>query len=226
VYSPRYRVKTLLIATTLAAVVLACLAPWLRTLTQLQLIGILGRVVFVALGCWGDTQLSLYTYNRYARRERAAELGITSRCLKVRPAPLVWFLAAFILAVAIFVEVGMDTMDSSLIRRPYRWMPFALELLSWWTVGIGVSRCMVPWFGVQRPVYLTCKRLITPWICHPWTRGFECGWRDRAAGQLLFIVPLSYRLELSIPPENVELVERMLNPTENRPPVVPPPPAT
>lgn len=60
--------------------------------------------------------------------------------------------------------------------------------------------------------------------------GIEYHWQDRLKGRLYLKVPESYRLELSIPPENVDEVDRMLshmlNPPKYRPPVVPPPPAT
>lgn len=226
---PRYRVRTLILATTIAAVVLACLAPWLRAMTdsQWEWLGI--RMLAIPVGALVERWWMRRRFRHACVRDPGEQKGTEIRTGHFKAGIGSWGVLLFFVVVAFLVEwfhyrTQLRITSSGIAT----WWNVAW--LSWFVVGTQLTRCLADWMGLGGPIHLTKTWIISPWVCWPLQFGMHYHWRDRATGELTVShVPMG-SLELSIPPENIEEVNRMLShmldPPKYQPPVVPPPPAT
>lgn len=201
---PRYRLKTLLIATTILAVVVACLAPWLRLVTGSQVARLALGMLCVTLGAGLGWLAMLIAYRRmYALRVSS----IPSYHLKsIRIRPNRWTtigLMSLFLFVALFDSFSMP---------PSSMLSFSGCLL-FATGGFWLNRAFPQPFLLQGDVLLADTWLLHPYQILQLQIYYSYRWRDRESGILEVTAPFMCKLELLVRPEDIEAVDTLLSKT-------------
>lgn len=203
-------------ATTLLAVLAACLAPWLRWVPEQYVAFYFSRSAFFAVGVLLSFAVSRWHY-QWARGQ-AFERGryVIVRCDNFGLSRVGWVMVPMFLIFALIL-------DSNTYSRAAEKGVAALHYWSWWSSACvywvlagGYLRWMLdPLLSGQVEGVLTNLWLLLPHSTYTWpyaayARNFTVKWRDREVGRLLIEQRFSYRLELSVNPDDVEQVESLL----------------
>lgn len=219
--SPRYRVKTLILATTIAAVVLACLAPWLRELSPAGWKMLAFRAGLLALGAvWFVIVAQMrYHYHLFSNRFRPSSEAIVSRCRSVHADPI------FGIGLVVLMLPGLAMMDSLFPVWRFTNSPGTsassdglfrgLVVMEYLMTGVIVGFVGTRSLTSHARVLLTADRFVSRAFITRWKPGMRFRWQDRVTGRMLLILPKIGQYELSIDEDQIEAAEQLL--TKNLP---------
>ncbi|MCO6045177.1 hypothetical protein NG895_14795 [Aeoliella sp. ICT_H6.2] len=199
---PRYRVKTLLIATTVAAVVVACLAPWLRLVTSSQVATFFSRVLCVALGAIIALLITRSRYKNCYAEQCKAESVFHLQTIRVKPLTnLAWL--AFIpnVGAALCLEFVLSPSVMSSFIKCFFWV-------------ISANYAVLLWPQLfTRPGEAT---LSETWFVHPYLTvplSYYCRyrWKDRSAGTIDMRIGYFGTFELAVRREDIDVVDTLLS---------------
>jgi hypothetical protein len=216
---PRYRVRTLLIATTMAAVVLACLAPWLRGLSAQWWMMLASRMGIFASGALLAVIFAQIRYHYFEFQSRSSRESISAKCSRVRTNPTVGIgLLVLILPASVLLDTVVPVLRFSVSPgvTSGNWIPLGLVVSQYLTCGAVLGTVYMRALTRQTDVRLTADRFISRGITTRWNAGMRFRWLDRTAGKMLLILPTNGQFELSIDEHQVEAAEQLL--TKNLPP--------
>lgn len=216
---PRYRVKSLLIATTITAVVVACLAPWLRLIPPQYLHVVLSRLFIVGLGTAAGMAINNWHYHRYLAKHSPSEASYLVESVGLDANLFRSLLFPF--GVIVFMALAAEW---SAFNRAMAVGSHALRWWSWWgprswlwiVVGLMGAQIALERMRPQGATLITHKLFVHPSQSSGWRRGMKHRWIDRESGKLELVLCSTSRVQLQIPVENVDAIDQLL--TENIPP--------
>lgn len=211
---PRFRVRTLLIATTIAAVVVACLAPWLRGMPTAGWLMLTVRAGLMILGAAMSVVVALTRYHYFLDRARSSLEAISAQCRGVHINPV---MGIGLLVVTLPVLVLLDSLipvlrfsNSPGASASENWMVMGVVASQYLMSGMVLASVCMRSLTNHTEVKLDRDRFISRGFTTRWKPGMRFRWIDRASGQMLLILPKVGQFELSIDEDKIEAAERLL----------------